>query len=86
MEALFITFFQFDSNSVVTIERVQHTYITNLDVAGKNCLPIMILSMIAGVMANYLQIGFLFTTEPLQMKLEKIDPIKVLKKYFQKEP
>lgn len=84
MEALFITFFQFDSNSVVTIESVQHTYITTLMWLGRIVLPIMILSMIAGVMANYLQIGFLFTTEPLQMKLEKIDPIKGFKKIFSK--
>lgn len=84
MQALFITFLQFNSTSVVTIETVQHIYITVILWLGRIVLPIMVLSMFAGVLANYLQIGFLFTTEPLKMKLEKIDPIKGFKKIFSK--
>ncbi len=85
MQALFITFFQFDTSGVITIETIQHIYITTLMWLGKIVLPIMLLSMLAGVLANYVQIGFLFTTEPLQMKLEKIDPIKGFKKIFSKK-
>ncbi len=45
-------------------------------------LPIMIIIAIAGVLANVSQIGFLFTVKPIIPKLEKINPIKGLKKLF----
>lgn len=44
--------------------------------------PIMIVAMIAGVLANYFQVGFMFSTEAIQPKLEKIDPIKGFKRIF----
>jgi flagellar biosynthetic protein FlhB len=45
-------------------------------------LPIMAIAMLAGVAGNYLQIGFLFTTEPLLIKLERLDPIQGFKRIF----
>lgn len=42
--------------------------------------PVLAISMVAGVFANYIQIGFLFTTEPLKMKLSKLNPIEGAKK------
>lgn len=84
MQAIFITFFQFDSNLTVDVEMVQHTYITVLLWLARIVLPIMLLSMLAGVIANYVQIGFLFTTDPLKMKLDKINPIKGFQKIFSK--
>lgn len=44
--------------------------------------PIMLVAMIAGVAANYLQIGFIFSPESIQPKLEKIDPLKGFKRIF----
>lgn len=44
--------------------------------------PIMIVALLAGVAANYMQFGFLFSTEAIQPKLEKIDPIKGFKRIF----
>lgn len=44
--------------------------------------PIMAIAMIAGVVANLLQVGFLFTTEPLKFDLKKIDPIQGAKRIF----
>lgn len=44
--------------------------------------PIMIAAFIAGFVANLMQFGFLFTTEPLKFKLERIDPIKGAKRIF----
>lgn len=44
--------------------------------------PIMLVAMIAGVAANYLQVGFLFSSEAIQMKLNKIDPIQGFKKIY----
>ncbi|MRG85384.1 flagellar biosynthesis protein FlhB [Salinibacillus xinjiangensis] len=45
-------------------------------------LPVMVVAIIAGLASNFLQIGFLFSTEPLQFKLSKIDPIQGAKKIF----
>jgi flagellar biosynthetic protein FlhB len=50
--------------------------------AAKSTFPLMIIALVAGVFGNYLQIGFLFATDPLKMKLEKIDPIKGFKRIF----
>lgn len=44
--------------------------------------PIMIVAMLAGVIANYMQFGLLFSTEAIQPKLEKLDPIKGFKRIF----
>ena len=44
--------------------------------------PVMLTIMIAGVLANVFQIGFLFTIKPIIPKLEKINPLKGLKRIF----
>lgn len=44
--------------------------------------PVMIVALLAGVIANVLQIGLLFTTEPLKFDLKKIDPIQGAKRIF----
>jgi len=44
--------------------------------------PVFVGAIVAGIAANYFQIGFLFTTEPLKMKLSKLDPIQGFKRIF----
>ncbi|WP_047984867.1 flagellar biosynthesis protein FlhB [Ornithinibacillus californiensis] len=44
--------------------------------------PIMLIAMIAGVASNLMQVGFMFTTEPLKFDLKKIDPIQGAKRIF----
>lgn len=44
--------------------------------------PIMVVAMVAGVFANFIQFGFLFSTEAIQFKLDKLDPIKGMKRIF----
>jgi flagellar biosynthesis protein FlhB len=44
--------------------------------------PIMLVAMLAGIVSNYIQVGVMFTTKPLEPKLEKIDPIKGFKRIF----
>ncbi|MBU8877847.1 flagellar biosynthesis protein FlhB [Bacillus sp. FJAT-29790] len=44
--------------------------------------PIMLVAMVAGVVANYMQVGFLFSPEAIQPKLEKLNPIKGFKRIF----
>ncbi|KMK77231.1 flagellar biosynthesis protein FlhB [Alkalihalobacillus pseudalcaliphilus] len=45
-------------------------------------LPIMLMAMVAGVFASFIQVGVMFTTEPLKFNLKKIDPIKGAKRIF----
>jgi flagellar biosynthesis protein FlhB len=45
-------------------------------------LPMLLTAMTIGVVASIAQVGFLFTTEPIIPKLDKINPLKGLKKLF----
>jgi len=45
-------------------------------------LPVMFIMVLAGIIANVVQIGFLFTIKPIIPKFEKLNPIKGLKKIF----
>jgi flagellar biosynthetic protein FlhB len=44
--------------------------------------PIMGVALAAGVAGNYMQVGFLFSAEAIQMKLEKINPIQGFKRIY----
>ncbi|TVY10642.1 flagellar biosynthesis protein FlhB [Paenibacillus cremeus] len=44
--------------------------------------PIFLVSIVIAVLGNYLQIGFLFTGDPLMMKFSKINPLEGAKKLF----
>ena len=59
---------------------VQEMYTEMIKEMAVIALPIMIVAMIAGIGANYLQFGFLFSTETLKIDLKKMDPIKGIKK------
>jgi len=45
-------------------------------------LPLLAASFVSGIAANILQIGFMFTTETLKLKLDKINPINGFKQLF----
>jgi len=49
---------------------------------AKILAPIMIIGMVFGFIGNYIQVGPLFTAEPLKAKLERINPIKGAKRIF----
>ncbi|MFC3882557.1 flagellar biosynthesis protein FlhB [Bacillus songklensis] len=44
--------------------------------------PIMLVALIGGIATNYIQIGFLFSTETLKPNLNKINPIHGVKRIF----
>ncbi|MFC0524154.1 flagellar biosynthesis protein FlhB [Pontibacillus salicampi] len=44
--------------------------------------PIMGVAILAGLASNYLQVGFLFTAEPLKVDIKKLNPIQGFKKIF----
>ncbi|OXM84683.1 flagellar biosynthesis protein FlhB [Paenibacillus rigui] len=45
-------------------------------------VPIFLVTVVIAIFSNYLQIGFLFTGDPLLMKFSKINPIEGAKKIF----
>jgi len=45
-------------------------------------LPFMVILVIAALMANIFQIGFLFTLKPFKPRLDKFNPIKGIKRLF----
>jgi len=48
----------------------------------KILIPLMLIIIVAGIGANLLQVGFLFTAGPLTPKLSKINPIKGMGRLF----
>lgn len=44
--------------------------------------PILLVILAAGLMMNYVQVGFLFTTETLKLKLDRINPLNGFKRMF----
>lgn len=44
--------------------------------------PVFLVVVVMGVIANYAQVGFLLTGDPLKMHFNKLDPIKGFKKIF----
>ncbi len=48
----------------------------------KISLPLLMVALVVGLMSNYFQVGFLFTTETLKFKLSKLNPIKGFKRLF----
>lgn len=49
---------------------------------SKIIAPIMGVALVAGIASNLLQVGIMFTGEPLKMDLKKLDPIKGAKRIF----
>ncbi|MDX8046953.1 flagellar biosynthesis protein FlhB [Gracilibacillus sp. S3-1-1] len=66
----------------VTEDEIFTVFIDVLSKISLAVAPIMLVAIVAGLASNLMQIGFLFTAEPLKMKLEKIDPIKGAKRIF----
>lgn len=64
----------------ITIETVMEIYNDFIRQLAVILLPILILAVVVGIGANYLQFGLLFTTSTLKLDLNKINPIKGIKK------
>ncbi|MEN1966859.1 flagellar biosynthesis protein FlhB [Lentibacillus sp. N15] len=66
----------------VTPDTVQRVFTESVLEAAKFISPLMAMAIVAALAANFMQIGFMFTTEPLKFDVKKIDPIKGAKKIF----
>ena len=66
----------------LTEQSVSVLFLQMVEKAAYLLFPIMVAAMIAGIIANYIQIGFLFSTETIQFKLNKLNPIAGFKRIF----
>ena len=66
----------------LTEKSIQVIFIQMLELSAQLLLPVMTAAVIGGVISNYVQVGFLYTTETLQFKLSKINPIQGFKRIF----
>lgn len=48
----------------------------------ETCLPIMGIALFAGLLANYLQVGMLFTGQPLAPRFDRLNPVEGFKRIF----
>ncbi len=56
----------------------------SIEVYMRLIIPILLISASASLIANYLQVGFLFTLKPLEPNLNKLNPIEGFKRMFSK--
>ncbi|WP_017727327.1 flagellar biosynthesis protein FlhB [Halalkalibacterium ligniniphilum] len=66
----------------VTVTNVETVLYEVTMEASMVMLPLLGIVMVAGIFSSFIQVGALFTTEPLHMKLSKLDPIKGAKRIF----
>ena len=73
-------------NADFTINSIHHLFIEASIVFIKVCFPIMFVVLITALAVNFLQVGFLFSLEPLIPSFDKLNfnPAKALQKMFSK--
>lgn len=59
----------------LTIDSVHRIFLTLLKNVAMLVAPIFLAAIAAACLANFLQVGFLFTTEPLKINWSRLDPI-----------
>ena len=77
----------FNSSGSLQIEETNITWLLiELFRRGlKIMAPLMVALVVVGLLANYLQVGFIFSVEAITPKFSKLDPIKGIAKMFSKQ-
>lgn len=83
MKYLFSSFQNLDD--IFTQDNIRIKFLSIIAVFLKVSSPILIATYFASLIINYLQVGFLFTTKPLEPKLSRINPIEGFKRIFSKK-
>lgn len=66
----------------LSMELLQEKMLQGLYMFFMIITPILSVIVIGGVLSNYLQVGFLFTWDPIKFDPQKLDPIKGIKNMF----
>ncbi|HHV29883.1 flagellar biosynthesis protein FlhB [Acetivibrio mesophilus] len=69
-------------DGLFTIDGLLDVYSETLLTFFKIAAPVLLVVLIAGVVSSYAQVGFLFTTKTLAMKLNRINPLQGFKRIF----
>jgi len=67
-----------------TPQVAQTVLLESILVLARITIPILAVAALAGIITNLLQVGFLFSTEPLGIKLERVNPVEGFKRIFSK--
>lgn len=81
LDLLYHSFYEFMLMDV-NEQNIINIFIQLMEKVAVILSPILIAAIIAGLIANYMQVGVLFSTESIQFKLEKINPISGFKRIF----
>lgn len=82
MQHIFSSFEELDSLFIQ--DNIRINFLIVMAVFLKASAPILVSAFFAGILINYLQVGFLFTTKPLKPKLSRVNPIEGFKRIFSK--
>ncbi|QGT99182.1 Flagellar biosynthesis protein FlhB [Candidatus Syntrophocurvum alkaliphilum] len=81
----FTTFYLLErTNHEFTNEYVYFLLIEVLILLAKTLFPIFLTTFVTALIINYLQVGFIFSGEPLKPKLERLNPVKGFQRIFSK--
>lgn len=72
------------SNNDFTIEFVQVLFAKLGIIFFKTALPVMFTILIVSLLINFLQVGFVFSLEPLTPQIDRINPLSGFKRLFSK--
>ena len=68
----------------VTTEGISELFIGIMILLAKTVLPVMFAILVIGLAINLFQVGFMFSTEQLEFKLDKLNPINGFGRIFSK--
>ncbi|MGI6778772.1 MAG: flagellar biosynthesis protein FlhB [Acetivibrionales bacterium] len=71
-----------DVDELYTVNNIIKLYIETMMAVLKAIAPTLAVVVAAGFISGYAQVGFLFTTETLAFKLERLNPVSGLKRIF----
>jgi flagellar biosynthetic protein FlhB len=82
-QSFFIYMFTFIETDF-TLDQAQLIIVQVILVTVKMAGPIVLTALVAGYTSNVMQIGFLFTSKPLKIDLNRLNPINGMKRIFSK--
>lgn len=69
----------------ITERFLRNIFLDDLVSAIRMLLPFFAVAMVVGIIANLIQVGFIFTVEPLKPNIKKLNPIEGFKNMFSKK-
>lgn len=69
---------------IFTIEGIHSLFVQLIIFVGEILLPLFLTLLAIGILANYIQVGTVFSPETISFKLERINPIEGFKRIFSK--